>query len=112
MRLILAFTIAAAFLIGATIPTSTENITGRGGKKATAHRSDKKDSCRLVYDNGKVIAVFHGVGVTHTIHQLFQADTDAECQAQITALKLTPLPSDPHAHGPSGAHGMSGRGPK
>ena len=52
-------------------------------------------SWRLIYDSGTVISLEQSAGVTTTKFMLFEAATKAECDAQIAALGLTPLPADP-----------------
>jgi hypothetical protein len=54
--------------------------------------SPRTDCWRLVHDGTKVLALFQSTGITQTINNLF-CGTEAECQAKITELHLTPLPA-------------------
>lgn len=49
---------------------------------------------RLIYDGIQVIALFESSGETETIHTIFEADTQAKCEAEIIRLGLIPLPVD------------------
>ena len=64
-------------------------------KSETVNCSPAKLCWRLVHDGKKVSALFRAVGETRTGHILFCADTEAECQAEINALGLTPLTARP-----------------
>lgn len=51
-------------------------------------------SWRLVHDGAKVLALMETAGFTESIHQIFEAASLAECQAEIERLNLEPLPAD------------------
>lgn len=51
-------------------------------------------SWRLVHDGTKVLALMETAGFTESVHQIFEATTLAECQAEIERLSLEPLPAE------------------
>lgn len=54
----------------------------------TINKTDSEKSWRLVHDTKKVIALFEGVGITQSIHTIFLAATEQECQTEIYILNL------------------------
>lgn len=63
--------------------TTTEQIT--------VNVITAEDCHRLIHDGTKVIALFNSTGTTKTAHHLY-CGTQAECEAEITRLNLSPLP--------------------
>ena len=65
----------------------------------TVHNSDRPSAgqpatWRLVHDGAKVLSLHQSTGVTSTINNMVVGTLD-EVNAEITALKLTPLPARP-----------------
>ena len=58
----------------------------------TIKKTDKSLRWRLVHDGTQVVQLFESDGITETPINLFIAETEAECQAEIDRLGLTPLP--------------------
>ena len=58
----------------------------------TIKKTDKSLCWRLVHDGTQVVQLFESDGITETPINLFIAETEAECQAEIDRLGLTPLP--------------------
>jgi len=90
----LILSVIFALILGATaLPTSRKTITV-AGKTVIMNVSPHTQCWRLIHDGKKVIALLESAGVTQTINTLFCATTEAECQAEIARLKLTPLPAN------------------
>ena len=70
----------------AVVPTTQSVIEGKVVNVCSGQ------AWRLVHDGKKVLALFDSQGTTRTINALFCATTEAEVQAEITRLNLTPLP--------------------
>ncbi len=73
------------------IPTTTQTITFKG-ESVVVNESPGTKCWRLVHDGKKVISLFETMGITRTRNTLFCAETEAEVQAEISRLKLIPLP--------------------
>lgn len=58
----------------------------------TIKKTDRSMCWRLIHDGTQVIELFESGGITETPVNLFIAATEAECQAEIDRLGLTPLP--------------------
>ena len=54
----------------------------------TINKTDSENSWRLVHDGVKVITFFEGSGITQSMHTIFLASTEAECQTEIYSLNL------------------------
>jgi hypothetical protein len=52
------------------------------------NKTDSELSWRLVHDGTKIISLFESDGITQTIHTIFLAPTEAECQTEIYFLNL------------------------
>lgn len=93
----LLISLVASLALAATMPTTTQQIPAPNGTPITANvyipPSGQPATCRLVYGGGKVLSLFMSTGITRTVNSLFVASAMAECQAEVTALKLTPLPT-------------------
>jgi hypothetical protein len=91
----LTLSVIFAFILSATVlQTSQKTITVQG-HSVTVNVSPHVQCWRLIHDGKKVIALFESTGITQTINVLYCATTEQEAQAEITRLKLTPLPPAP-----------------
>jgi len=54
--------------------------------------TDPIDSWRLIHDGTKVIGLFKSAGVTESIFNVVEFSTKAAAEAEVTRLKLVPLP--------------------
>lgn len=54
---------------------------------------------RLVHDGSQIIQFFESKGTTESIHTIFTAATQAECETEIARLGLTPIPPEPLPEG-------------
>jgi hypothetical protein len=57
----------------------------------TIKKTDRGLSWRLIHDGIQVVELFESAGITETPINLFISTTEAECQAEIDRLGLTPL---------------------
>ena len=76
----------------ATITNKTQLTTSKG-VDFDCYLSPKDKSWRLVHDGKQVLAYFESSGTTGTTNMLF-VGTQAQCEAEIAKLGLTPLESD------------------
>jgi hypothetical protein len=60
-----------------------ENING-----LIVNKTDSELSWRLIHDGSKVISLFESSGVTRTMHTIFLAATEEQCQTEIYSLNL------------------------
>lgn len=54
----------------------------------TVNKTDSSLSWRLIHDGDKVISLFESSGVTQTMHTIFLAATEEQCQTEIYSLNL------------------------
>ena len=88
MKLIFAALVSILMAQAAVVPVSQKTTKG-----VTTSMCSGANVWRLIYTKGAVKAEFQGNGGTITTLSLFCATTQAEADAQVTALKLTPLPA-------------------
>lgn len=54
----------------------------------TINKSSSDFCWRLIHDGRRVISLFQDSGITQSMHTIFLADTEEECQTEIYSLNL------------------------
>lgn len=85
--------IARNFVRKADGTVEFDTLAGAGDTLVNFNESSPKLTTRLVHDGSQVIALFESDGITWTKNAMF-CGTLAECDAEIAARKLKPLPDN------------------